>query len=207
MPVVPASPAVVVSTIEKQTKKIVVIGDSIAYGEDDGTSWRADMDVMLRDRGIEPVWIVAAVGGSGCDFWVRPIRDLVRTNRPDIVLISCGTNDDQGSPAKSNMFLANHLSLILHARIVGAQVGVSSIQMSRVDHRPSLAWLPGFQRKTNPLIRANVARFDDLAFADLEAIPATRENNPDGVHPGPAGMRLYAAAWISAGAARGWWPA
>lgn len=184
--------------------KILAVGDSITVGSLEG-SWRDGVDAGLRARGFEPIWVVAAAAGSRCTTWAGMFYSLLIANQPDIVLISCGTNEDMSTKSRRATFESAHMSMIKTGRDFGVKVAVSTIQASRTTGRPDLAWLAGFEAQTNPILRANAGFYGDVAFADFEAIPATPENNPDGVHPGPAGQALYAAAWLSAGARQGWW--
>lgn len=187
-------------------KRILVCCDSITVGI--GTpSYREQLTTMLRARGIEPVWIVAAVSSTTCSLWRGLLGDLIATNRPDIVLINCGTNDRLNSDADIPAFTEIHGGIINDARARGVKVGVSSVQYSRVDGRPELAWLVPSEFRVNTAIGFTAFAYGDVAYADIVAIPATIANNPDGIHPGVEGDALYAAAWLAAGAAKGWWPA
>lgn len=178
--------------------------DSITVG-DAGRSWRTDMDAALRDRGFVPSWVVTAVGGTRCTGWAGLLPDLIKANSPDLVIVHCGTNDDVGTAAARTALANAHMSMIMSAKYAGVRVMVSTIQISNITNRPDLAWLPPYERMTNPILRANALFYGDVGFADIEQIPATPVNNPDGVHPSPTGQKLYSDAWIAAGAAQGWW--
>lgn len=184
--------------------RIMTCCDSITVGIGT-TSYRSHMTTLLRARGFKPVWIVTAVSSTTCTLWNSLLGDLIATNKPDILLVNCGTNDVLSSDAAITPFIVQHAGIINGARAQGVKVAVSSVQYSRVDGRPELAWLPASQFRVNTAIGFTAFAYGDVAYADVVAIPATPENNPDGIHPGTLGDKLYASAWISAGAAKGWW--
>jgi hypothetical protein len=203
----PSEPIVVENVVKPtrpRTLTFLVCCDSITAMADTG-SYRPAMTAMLAARGIEARWVVTAVSGSRCAFWEPILAELIAVNDPDVVLINCGTNDPVFPGVDEARFAEIYAAMIDHGRAAGVKLAVSTLQISRVDDRPDLAWLPANEARANVKIIEKAGVYADVALADIASIPATIENNPDGVHPGFTGSRLYAAAWIAAGASKGWW--
>jgi lysophospholipase L1-like esterase len=178
--------------------------DSITVGND-GTSYRDELSGLLRQAGVEPTFITTAVSGSPCLMWVAMIEDLIKANQPDVLLLNCGTNDAGYTVAQQKVFGEKYAAIINHARAAGVKIIVSKLQISRVDDRPQLAWLPGNEVKLNVVIEKAARFYGDVGLADFSAIPATVGNSTDGMHPNAAGELLYAKAWFSEGQRLGWW--
>jgi lysophospholipase L1-like esterase len=204
VPAVGALPSISVIAPAVKTMKILTCCDSITVGGD-GSSYRDELSVLLRQVGVEPVFVTAAVGGSACSMWAAMVGDFIKTNKPDMLLLNCGTNDVVSTNAQVKAFSGQYVSMIEYSRAMGVKVMVSKLQISRVAQHPHLAWLPGSEKKANVIIEKAARMYGDVGMADFSVIEASVENSTDGVHPSPAGELLYAKIWFSGGQRLGWW--
>lgn len=196
---------------------ILALGDSITMAGSGHDSYRTELTRLLNAGGIAPVWSVAAVSGSRCNYWPSRIGGLLAQHDPDLVIVACGTNDDAGSAAgraetgtairQIAEAIRTHRGEVTPVRQIGAY-----IQLSDPYGIPqSLAYLPGNEEGVNRVLAAQYALYlpywTSLAVADLVPIPGNPTTLVDGVHPTAHGYRLMARLIYDAGAARGWWPA
>lgn len=198
--------------------KILTVGDSITL-DGGGPAYRAKLEQLLVDGGIQPTWVVAAVSGSRCTYWSPLIKGLLNTHQPDLVILSCGTNDDTTTQnARDSM--GWHFRTIVETirthrpdpnpvKIITGQIGISD------PYHPSVGGfngLPAAQERANSVLRQNIAYYAGpwapaFQVIDLSRVPGNPTTVPDGTHPGVKGHALYARLMHNAGAAGGWWPA
>ena len=184
--------------------KIMACCDSITVGIG-GAGYRDDLTDLLEREGTEVTWVVTASPGTTCALWSPLIESLVKANRPDVLLLNCGTNDGVATSSQIKAFETNYARMINATRDAGIKLAVAKIQISNIDNMPEKAWLPPSEKRVNTSIGKLAGMYGDVALVDLSVIPATAENNPDGVHPGPVGEKLYADAWFEQGRLLGWW--
>jgi hypothetical protein len=197
-------PSILAITPALKPIRIMVCCDSITVGAD-GVGYRDELSALLMEAGVDPTFIVAAVNSTPCSTWGPLIGGLVKTNRPDVLLLNCGTNDVVSSRAQIEAFENNYRKIIEVARAAGVKIAVSRLQISRVTGNPRLAWLPGNERKINTVIDRVAHIYGDVGYADFSTIEASVDNSEDGVHPSRTGELLYAKAWFSQGQQLGWW--
>lgn len=200
----PSSTPIFVHTPASRTVRIMGCCDSLTTGND-GTSYRNELDLLLRQVGVEPVHVVTAKPGSLCSTWAPKLEALIRENRPDVLLLNCGTNDAAKPQAQLGAFGRTYASMIDVARKAGVKVMVSKLQISDVSTTPWQPWLPLNEAKLNEVIDRASKFYGDVGLADFSAIPATAENTTDGVHSTSIGEQLYAKAWFDEGVRLGWW--
>lgn len=200
----PSSAPTFVHTPTPRTVKIMGCCDSLTTGND-GTSYRNELDLLLRQVNIEPVHVVTAKPGSLCSTWAPRLEALIREHRPDVLLLNCGTNDAAKPQTQLEAFGRTYASMIDVARKAGVKVMVSKLQISDISTTPWQPWLPLNEAKINEVIDRASKYYGDVGLADLSAIPATDGNTTDGVHSSPIGEQLYAKAWFDEGVRLGWW--
>jgi lysophospholipase L1-like esterase len=80
-----APAAAVPLTFDPPESHVLVVGDSLLDSSTDQVS------AALRAQGREPV--IAAIGGTGIEFWAGRMGELVSLADPDVVVIGLGTNN------------------------------------------------------------------------------------------------------------------
>lgn len=187
--------------------------DSITYGATGSVtdSYRDELSGLLNAANRPHRFYVAALSGSRCTYWASQMSELVNRYNPGLVLINCGTNDPTETLEDRELLGQSYRQIIeaIHAHNPYTKILISLIQISRVDPQGPLAWLPANEIRANEVIAFNagyyIPAWPTVGLVDFSAIPATVENNPDGIHPGPVGEQLYANAWFDEGRLLGWW--
>lgn len=184
--------------------------DSITAGgiED---SYHLPLSTLLNEAGFTHRYSITAESGTRCSQWAAQMPELLSLHNPGVVLINCGTNDPAFTEADRDLLGQSYRQIIeaIHSHNPYTKILVSLVQISRVDPTGSLAWLPANEARVNEVIALNAAYYIPawplVGLVDFSDIPATVENNPDGIHPGPAGDQLYADRWFAKGRQLGWW--
>lgn len=191
--------------------KIMTGFDSITAGANGlpTDSYRDELSVLLHEAGKAHTFHVTALPGSRCTYWVEQMPALLALHNPDVVLINCGTNDPAFTVADRELLGQSYRQIVeaIHTHNPHARILMSLLQISRVDPGGP-AWLPDNEIRVNEVIAFNAdyyLPYWDVGLVDFSLIPATVENNPDGVHPSPIGELKYANAWFVEGRRLGWW--
>jgi lysophospholipase L1-like esterase len=194
-----------------ETLNVVFFGASLTWGanatDQSLTSYRAVVARMLEERYPRARFrcFDAAIGGTGSQLGVfRLERDVLR-HRPDLVFLDFSASDDntQGSPESFASYEALLQRLVDGSRvpvvavlfpfkweIPGGLASGTTRHLAGLTHRAGLAAAYGVPvgdaaERIVREIRAGRTAADDLW-------------NTDGVHPGDAGYRLFAAAAFDA---------
>lgn len=177
---------------------ILTMGDSItcgapACGELDG--YRAELDRLLTAAGQPHRWVVAAVGGVGCDYWAPRAAAVVAAEHPDVVLLDCGHNDGPTNfEAIYRTLLANILAASATVRVIPAWIMYSAIP-------PAPAWLATTQGSHNDdiyrVVGPLLAGGRVLPWADTGHQPLAYLDE-GGAHPTVAGYAVMGRAWHQA---------
>jgi lysophospholipase L1-like esterase len=191
---------------------VLTVGDSITLG--DGTTqgaYRAELGRLLGAAGVDVSWSVAAVAGSRCTDWPARLPAVLDAERPDLVLIGCGTNDDTATPQARDRLAVALRTMWEAVKVRGARLGVALAQYPDLSVAP--AWLEPSIARANDVAWSQLSRYYlphpgwVSGVADLQAIPGTAETlDGTGFHPTPYGYRLAAALWYRALAADLGWP-
>lgn len=156
-------------------------------------------------------FVVTALSGTGCDFWAPQMSELLNLHNPHVVLINCGTNDGTVTLEDRERFEAHYRTIIetIHAHNPFTYIIASKIQISQVDPQGPLFWLPDNEIRANEIIEFvmefYISMWPTVGMVDFSTIEANEINNPDGIHPGPAGQQLYADLWFAEGQRLGAW--
>jgi hypothetical protein len=178
----------------------MTMGDSITLAaESGGESYRAELGRLLDQAGVAHRFVIAAHGGWGCRDWVPLAQNLVATERPDVVLLNCGTNDG-GLPDFEGQYywLINNL---LSGNGWGTRVMPSWVMYSAVP--PGAAWLRDSEPRANDAIYRVIvpsvwkAQGRVVNFANTGAIPEAYLDS-GGVHPTTAGYTAMGRLWFEA---------
>jgi lysophospholipase L1-like esterase len=148
-------------------RQILVVGDSLAVG------LKPYLGGMLSPGTV--TW--DAKSGRTTPQGLVQLRARLREVRPDVVVISLGTNDGW-DPARFTSRIRRALSVIPRgACVVWADI-----------YRPSRK---GPYRALNTALRAEAERDGRIVVVDwLHAVKAGEVTLPDGLHPDHAGFRL-----------------
>lgn len=167
---------------------VLFLGDSLTagHGVEEGEAWPALVGERLR--AAHPAWraVNAGVSGDTSAGGLRRLPRLLDRVKPALVVVGLGANDGlRGQdPARTG---ENLRGIIARCRDRSARVALLGMRLP-----PSLG--PGFATRF-------AALWDDLAREErvpllpflLEGVAGHPElNNPDGIHPNPAGHRIIA---------------
>lgn len=195
---------------------VLTVGDSITCGGAatpclDGGSYRGRLGQQLTAVGVSVTWRVAAVPGSACGYWASRIGAVLDADRPDLVLVSCGTNDDTSTPAARDI-LATALRTIWEAvKVRGITLGVSFVGYS--DLSLAASWVDPSEARANDVIYTQLTTYYlPVAgwvggLADFQLI----SGGPDyldagGIHPTAHGYATMADLWYRAMRVTMGWP-
>src|SRR5687768_8797979 len=111
------------SAISPALRKLKIMGccDSITVGND-GDSYRDELDALLRQVGVDATFVTAAVSSTPCSTWTPMLADLIKANRPDVLLLNCGTNDVVLTAAQLKAFGDTYARIINEARAAGVKI-------------------------------------------------------------------------------------
>lgn len=175
--------------------QILSVGDSISEGPADA-SYRHKLGELLDAAGVSYNFTVAAHGGWRCSDWIPSIGAITAQTQPDLVIVSCGTNDAANSVTGSSM--ENTYRQLL-AAIINAwpttRVLTSWIQYS-ARRPPVPSYLPGAEAVVNDAIyRATINSIygNRLLWppADFQQIPEIYFD-AGGIHPTAGGYEAMA---------------
>jgi lysophospholipase L1-like esterase len=173
-----------------------------------GDAYRDELGAMIT---VPHRFAVTALSGSRCTHWAPQMSELLVLHNPAVVLINCGTNDPTATLEDRELLGQSYRQIIeaIHTHNPNIYIIASKIQISRVDPEGSLSWLPDSEIRANEVIDFNVGYYipawPTVGLVDFSTIEATEINNPDGIHPGPAGQQLYADLWFAEGQRLGAW--
>jgi len=189
--------------------KILTVGDSITEGAtmtgSVSPAYRAELGRLL-DAACQPhEFVVAAKGGTTCNYWSDKMAGLMTTHHPDIVLINCGTNNrlDNKTPGERAAFGALYRSLFdtvvdsdpdVLAWPAWIQYSAGTTNAACTAHGP-ITWLRASQAMVNDeLYRAMINVIDEWgdripSFIDYQGIPEGYLDDC-GVHPTPGGYDM-----------------
>lgn len=194
----------VVKTTAHSPIVIMTVGDSITA---DSNAYRTELTRLLNNANIPHTYIVAAWPGQPCSYIAGQLPALLATHNPDLVILSCGTNDGPGTTEAAYRAMLTQLA---STNTVISWIGYA-------DPRTALQapWLLPNQKAANDAIyRARFGApghpaYPNVPIADFQAIPGTLEwLQPDGIHPNPRGYRAMAhIIYTKAAPLMGWPPA
>lgn len=191
--------------------RIMTMGDSITCG--DGctptSAYRAELGRLLTAAGVEHEFIVAAVGGSTCAYWLPRAYALTDQYRPDLVLLNCGTNDGP-TPSQGSAFEATYRDLLTNLLSGGhwqTRVVPAYITYAAVGGYPYPAKAPAWLATTVPVVNDAIWRSLNVndphgplripASVDLQKIPE-QYLDEGGIHPTVSGDIVAARLWYNA---------
>ncbi|MCF0094161.1 SGNH/GDSL hydrolase family protein [Micromonospora sp. MH99] len=191
----------------RPTMKILTVGDSITEGATMAGSvsaaYRAELGRLLNENCVPHTFAVAALGGTTCNYWTSRMAGLVSTQRPDLILVNCGTNNNLSTATETQLsaFEGTYRTLFDTALDMDPDVVMypAWVQYSAghgttgctTPPGPSPAWLPASEARVNDAIYRSIKVIDEFGdrvptWIDYQSIP---EGYLDqcGVHPTPAG--------------------
>jgi hypothetical protein len=216
------STTAVAPTSDPAFRHVLVVGDSLGVdvGQQLSTRLGSVPDVTVTN---------AAVPKTGLDDtafydWPRHLTTLLSTDRPTLVVVLVGANDDQGlyagtsaaapgSAAWDRAYASRVHTVLAEATASGAEVawvGAPPMERATLDH-----WM----HHVDGIFEGQTAKYPSAVYVDsmpvlgspsggfqLTGSDGTVLRTDDGVHLTPAGASLLAAAVISAVAHhdRGW---
>jgi hypothetical protein len=173
--------------------KFLVIGDSNSETE----QWQAHFSALLTAAGIDHEIATAAVGGYRCSTWLSPpwpllnARQTAALHQPDVVVISCGTND------AANGVTGSQMDAIYYNLMTEILIGhpPARILATWITYSVSPAWLAPAEAIVNDAIfRQTVNSVHGtriIGTADLQQIPPGYIDG-GGVHYTEAGFEAKA---------------
>jgi acyl-CoA thioesterase-1 len=171
-------------------RRIVVLGDSLAagYGVTPDESWPARLQARVEQAQLPFTIVNAGVSGDTTAGGLRRI-DWILRQPADILILELGGNDGlRGIPPT-----ATRTNLVGIVRKVRAKSPDTRIVLTGMQMPPSMGrdYAESFQA-----VFAEVARAENLALVPhlLETVGGVPElNQPDLIHPTPAGHELIAS--------------
>jgi GDSL-like Lipase/Acylhydrolase family len=195
--------------------RILVMGDSITSpcGGPSG-GYCKELGRLLTQAGVRHEFRVAAVGGVTCRYWADRIVSVLQQHQPDLLLLSCGTNDDTSAKAGRDDLGWSWRTIVEKTRTWRpapdhVKIGVSFIQYSNITLVPP--WLVPSEARANDVIFRNRQYYEPASWfagtADFQQVPGdTAYLDAGGVHPTDKGNRAYARIWYDALRVRMGWP-
>jgi acyl-CoA thioesterase-1 len=179
----PSSPA----TRAVSERVVVTLGDSLTagLGVAPDEAYPALLEARLRREGYPYRVVNAGVSGDTSAGGLRRVDWVLRT-RPDVVIVALGAND--GLRGLSVDALRDNLeAIVTRVQAAGARVLLAGMRVppnyGEAYARAFAAVFPAVARRTGV----------PLAPFLLEGVAGeTRLNQPDGIHPTPAGQRVIA---------------
>lgn len=179
----PSSPA----TRAVSERVVVALGDSLTsgLGVAPDEAYPALLEARLRREGYPYRVVNAGVSGDTSAGGLRRVDWVLRT-RPDVVIVALGAND--GLRGLSVDALRDNLeAIVTRVQAAGARVLLAGMRVppnyGEAYARTFAAVFPAVARRTGV----------PLAPFLLEGVAGeTRLNQPDGIHPTPAGQRVIA---------------
>nr|WP_243656598.1 arylesterase [Paucimonas lemoignei] len=171
--------ALLASHAYSASKTVLVLGDSLSaeYGLARGKGWVNLLQERLRAEKIDARIINASISGDTTSGGAARLPALLKTHRPDILIIELGANDAlRGLPVAATE--ANLRSMIKAGQAINAKVILLGMRIPP-NYGPSYA--ENFHAMYGKLARENKTA---LVPFFLEGI-ATREDmfQPDRIHP------------------------
>lgn len=199
-------------TADPAPVKILTIGDSITHNgtvpavTSFGPAYRTELSRLLGLANVAHVYEVSAWPGQSCAYIANELPAQMAAYTPDLVILSCGTNDAPGTTESAY-------------RSILATLGTTPAVISWIGYidpriAPQAPWLLPNQRAANDAIYR--ARFFTPAatppVADFQVIPGDAEHlvpyngtTPDGIHPTARGYKAMAhIVYAKAAPLMGW---
>ncbi len=164
---------------------IVALGDSLTagYGVVANDSFTVRLEAALRDAGVSARVVNAGVSGDTTAGGLARL-DWVLADAPDLVIVELGSNDGLRGldPAEMEANLDAILSRLADKGIPAVLAGMLA--------PPNLgrAYGEAFQAVYPRLAKRHAVVFYPFFLDGVAAQPAL--NQPDGIHPNPAGVRV-----------------
>lgn len=189
--------------------RIMTMGDSITCGDMTGcgqsASYRGELGRLLTEAGVAYEWQIHAAPGQPCDYWVPRATALVQQHQPDLVLLSCGTNNFPSNGTQSMAFQAVYQQLLINLLAGSSTVRVlnSLIQYSAIGggYHPAKGW--SGLAVTEPIVNDAIWRavqgyfsYRVWGYANFSQIPEGYLSS-DGVHPTRSGDALMGRIWYN----------
>jgi lysophospholipase L1-like esterase len=183
------------------TISIGVIGDSITTPcATPGGGYCGKLQALLAANGVVAVFHVAAVSGASCGGLIGPAKTML-TQRPQLVIIACGTNNDTSTTSARDALGAQWRTLVEASHVAGAKVLPTFIQYSNpeIQRAQGRAWLIDSQPRVNDVIYSNLHYYQPYGWfaglLDLQQIPGNWDylaGGADGIHPNAFGEQVEA---------------
>ena len=197
--------------------KIMPVGDSITYGSSVVGGYRAPLEHLLAEEGLNTEFVGAASGNSFGMTSIQhegysgykvlgiqnlPIATRISTYQPDVVLLMIGTNDMSAANADAadqlDTLIGTIESVILdngeQTKLIVAQIVPRNEEQGQ-SNTSTLAY--------NVEVARIVGKYQDLGYpvslVDMyNALDPTYADLADAVHPSLAGYDKMAATWLPA---------
>lgn len=188
--------------------KILTIGDSITHGGSTqtgyGPAYRAELSRLLNLAGIAHTYEISAWPGANCPYIATEMAGQLSAYQPQLVILSCGTNDWPGQTE------APYRQMLSQLTATGTPAVATWVQYSDPRTAPQGAWIVPNEKAANDAIyRAKYAApaFTGIPIADLQAIPGNLEHLDQlGIHPSVRGYKAMAHIIYTAAAPLMGWP-
>jgi acyl-CoA thioesterase-1 len=176
---------------ESERRTVLVVGTSLTagLGVDPGEAWPAHLQRMIDSAGL-PYQVVAAGVSGETSAGALARMDWVLRQRPAVLIVETGANDGLRGLAPDALE-ENLTQIVERTRSAVPDAEIAIVQM---EAPPNLG-----RRYTDEFrsVFADVAREHDatlLPFPLARVAGIDSLNQPDGIHPTPAGHRLMAEA-------------
>ena len=200
----------VITMQEEMPIKIMPLGDSITDGYNFPGGYRINLWKQLSDRGYKIDFVGSLVNGpndlpdrnhEGHSGWTiddinRHIKAWLKRNKPDVVLLTIGTNDIgrndrvENAPERLNSLIENIFKEVPMAEILVASI--PPIEMQAINKR-----VDEYNRAIASLVERRQKEGDRLRFVDINSA-LTFDDLEDGVHPNGQGHNKMANVWEEA---------
>ncbi|AGA27082.1 SGNH/GDSL hydrolase family protein [Singulisphaera acidiphila] len=195
----------------ERAPRVLLLGDSITLGVRPGVAanqtFGGQLETMIKARGLDASIINVGIGGERTDQALARLSEVLKANRPDIVLLMYGTNDSYVDFGRKTSRLAidqyrkNYGELIERIEQTGAKTVLMTPPRWADDAPPNgLGENPNLRLEPFvELVRA-IARERKRPLVDHYAVWSTARQNgvelmkwtTDGCHPNPDGHRAIA---------------
>ncbi|SIO60415.1 acyl-CoA thioesterase-1 [Singulisphaera sp. GP187] len=196
---------------EEPAPRVLLLGDSITKGVRPGVTqaqtFGGQLESTLKARGFATSISNVGIGGERTDQALARLSEVLKTNRPDVVLLMYGTNDSyidvgkQASRLTVDQYRKNLGELVERIEQAGAKPVLMTPPRWADDSAPNgLGESPNLRLEPFVAVARTIARERKLPLVDhYSAWSAARQNGvslmkwtTDGCHPNEEGHRVIA---------------
>lgn len=189
--------------------RILTIGDSMS----EQGIWQDKLSEMLTSSGIPNEIVDVSVGGTNCHYWTSRLTAALQAHNPDLLVISCGTNDDPNQKIWGEPITGWSLRTLIETAYNWRPSNRVKVLTSLIQYSdPKIApdWLLSNEPRTNDILYRNMLYYPRgtilAGIADFQYIPSTATYlDSGGIHPTDRGYGYMARiAYDAAKGTMGW---